>query len=145
MKALIIIQHRQVKIMGLAYDKLVSIIKSSIDSAYIPDIVEGTVVDDNPITVEIDKNSPLLDVDFLIIPEHLLEHDVDVEYEGEFDLTQSSIQASIGGESGTLNISAPFNGKFKGKLTVKGNLKVGDPVLMMRCLNGQRYLVLDRI
>lgn len=105
--------------MGLAYDQLITIIKASIDSAYIPDIVEGVVVDDNPITVEIDKNMDLLDVDFLIIPEHLIEHDVEVEFKGE--------------------------PSFSGTMTVKSGLKVGDPVLMMRCLKGQRYLILDRL
>lgn len=105
--------------MGLAYDKLVQIIGSRVDKSFTADIVEGTVVSDNPISVEIDKNSPLLDVDFLIIPEHLLEHDVEVEFEGE--------------------------PTFKGKMTVKSGLKVGDPVLMLRCMGGDRYLVIDRI
>lgn len=132
--------------MGQAYDKLVNIVQSSINSSFTPEVVEGTVVNDNPVTIEIDKNSLLLDIDFLIIPEHLLEHDVEVEYEGEFDLSEVQIPGTINNSTiESFHFPEKFKGKFEGKLTLKSQLKKGDAVILMSCLGGQRYLVLDRL
>lgn len=114
--------------MASFYSELLNVINASVDKSFTPDITEGVVVEDNPISVEIDKNSPLLDVDFLIIPEHLHEHDVEVDFQGDM---------TFNGESSSGSISGTF--------TVKSDLKVGDAVILLRVMNGQRYLVLDRL
>lgn len=98
---------------------LIAIIKraalDAIDNAQMCDLRYGTVVSINPLKVQI-TNLFTIPEGLLVIPEHLTDHKVEVIIDGD---TQT--------------------------MTIKGLLKIGDKVALLRKQGGQSYFILDRI
>lgn len=127
------------------YNDIKGIVLDIIDAFNPTDLLGGTVVNDDPLQIEADVNSELYDGALLVVPEYLMEHKVDVEFsnlepiEGSFNLPF----INCGHEYCSVNNSG--KGTFKGELILKNKLKIGDQVMMIKCANGQRYFILDRV
>lgn len=92
--------------------------------AYNPaDVLMGTVISLSPFVVEVDGNSEYYPESCFIIPEYLTERKEDVSFTGTYN-------------EGDLN--------FEGELTIKSSLKEGDVVILLKCQQGQKLLVLDK-
>lgn len=90
-------------------------------SSEVPQLVQGTVISDNPLRIQIANDSKLIIGESItIVPRHL------TDYETEADLTESA------------NI-------YKAKLTVHNALKIGDTVHILSLCRGKLYYILDRV
>ncbi len=87
----------------------------------------GTVAAEKPLKVFIDQKK-VLDAEFLVVPEHLT--DKEVEVDGKYD---TGITADHAHE---VTIK---------KLVIKNALKTGETVLLMRMQGGKKYIVFDRV
>lgn len=98
---------------------LIEIIKraslDAMENAQMCDLREGTVVSVSPVKVKV-TNLFTIPSSMLIVPQHLTNHDVEVELFGE-----------------------------EQTLTIRNELKVGDKVALLRKQGGQSYFILDRI
>lgn len=125
------------------YNDIKGIVLDIIDAFNPTDLIGGKVVNDNPLQIEVDRSSEIYDGMLLIVPEYLTTHTIDVEFtnmvpiEGTFDFP--FITCSNG------SVTNSGKGTFDGKMTFKNGLKKGDQVMMVKCANGQKYFILDRV
>lgn len=109
----------------LIYDDIKGIVQDVIGGYNPSDLIEGVVYSTEPFQVEVDGNANIYPPSAFIVPEHLTKRSINVSYSG----TNSAIPEGL---------------TFEGELTIDNSLKVGDSVLMLKCQQGQKYLVLDR-
>ena len=110
----------------LIYNDLKQLIGEFNSSSMPTEILLGTIVSLSPIQVHIDGNSEYYPSRAFVIPEHLTDREIEVEYEG----TNTAMGEGL---------------SFTGKMTIKNGLKEGDSVLLVQCQGGQKLVVLDRV
>ena len=107
--------------MGLQIYNDIKEIVQDIIGAYNPsDIIIGTVVSLSPIQVEVDGDSEYIPSRSFIVPESMME---------------KTVNATFSDETGTHN----------GTLTIEPALHVGDMVIILKCQQGQKYLIMDKV
>lgn len=120
----------------LLYDEIKYTVQDIVQASNPADLVEGTVVSTNPIKVEIDGNSELYPSSTFLIPHYLSNPEFDVEFTGyRTTYTRDDYVDPV-------IVEEPI--KYHGKLKLNTELKVGDPVYILKCQNGQRAFILDR-
>lgn len=82
------------------------------------DVVTGVVISVDPLEIEIDKNTEYYDPAVYIVPRSLTDYQCTV---------------TVDGEDGDKLV------------TVKNAIQPGETLLMLRCMKGQKYLILDRM
>ena len=113
------------------YDFLNAIKKAAIDAvdAKKPVRIEvGTVVESNPLKVQLSQKMVLSSMQ-LMIPRHLTNHKATMTY--NFDCSE------------TLEHSHTIKGTTE--VTIDNSLKVGDKVLLIRQDGGQKYVIFDKV
>lgn len=112
-------------------DSIKTIVKNYLDSSDQCTFLYGTVKSAAPLMIQVESNEKLtLDSKFLMVCQHLTDHEVEVE-----------------AEFGTQNGGSPAHTHpvaVKKKITVKNALKAGERVILIRQQGGQKYLVVDR-
>lgn len=93
-----------------------TIVKNYVDSIKLADVVYGVVASDNPVTIKLDAYTDILPSKFIIVPEHLLKHEVEMTCDG-----------------------------IKKKYIVEPQLKSGDRVALVKALGGQRFYVIGKV
>lgn len=111
----------------LIYNDLKKLVREVVGADTPTDIIVGTVDSLSPLKVMVDNNSEYFPSSCFVVPEHLTDREIEVEYEGE-NIAQNN---------------EPLH--FKGKMKINEGLKVGDVVLMLQCLKGQKLIILDRL
>lgn len=121
--------------------------------AYNPsDVIQGTVVQVDPLKIEVDGDCDLYPSSCFIVPEHLCKHKIDIKFKGKFKKDEGlKFNGDIKINYPDLPSHAEFIGdceddelKFEGTLYLDNDLKEGDPVYLLKCMKGQKLLVLDR-
>lgn len=93
-------------------------ITGDVIAKYAPaDVKTGVVIETNPLTVEVDQTDDYYDSAAFLIPQ---------------SLTDYQVLITVDGEDGDRLV------------TVKNSIQPGDSLLMLRCMGGQRILVLDK-
>lgn len=105
------------------YNDVKDIVLDVVGAYNTTDIILGTITSLSPFKVEVDGNSELYPESAFIIPEYLKERKEEVSFTGTYN-------------EGDLT--------FEGELTIKSTLKEGDIVILLKCQQGQRLLVLDK-
>lgn len=105
------------------------------------DILQGYVLSASPLKIQI-SDKLILDDDFLVLPEHLTDHEVEIEIETAKKWTTESTGGGAG-EAAFASHSHDIKGKRKMKIL--NALKKDDIVLLLRQDGGQNFIVLDRI
>ena len=137
----------------------------AVDNAQMCDLRYGTVVEVNPLKVQI-TNQFVLPSSLLIVPEHLTDYKVavtvdwDTSSNGSHTHTfkgttgnesggsgEDSFASHSHGYSGTTTDRGDHTHEIVGKktMTIHNALKVGDKVALLRKQGGQSYFILDRI
>ena len=111
---------------------LKQLVKETMDTFDLSDVISGTVTKINPLEVKIDAKLTL-EEDFLILTNNVRDYTVDVTVEN----WQTESESSPDKHSHKL--------KGKKKITVHNALKVGDEVIMLQQKGGQMYVILDKI
>lgn len=93
-----------------------AIVKNYVDSLKLADVVYGKVVSNDPMTIKLDAYTDILPSKFIVCPEHLLKHDVEMTCDG-----------------------------IKKTYTVEPQLKGGDRVVLVKALGGQRFYVIGKV
>lgn len=93
-----------------------TIVKNYVDNLKITDVVYGNVVSNEPVTIKLDAYTDILPSKFIVVPKHLLKHDVEMTCEG-----------------------------IKRTYTVEPQLKSGDRVALIKALGGQRFYVIGKV
>lgn len=113
---------------------LVRVIKKAAEDAnqagYPVNVMTGTVTGVSPLTVTVEQRFTLSSA-FLIVPEHLTDHKVNMSFAGQTD--EAGDPAHRHGYGGQLT------------MTVHNGLKSGDSVVLIRQQGGQKYLIVDRV
>lgn len=99
------------------------------DTGYPADIMPGTIIAVQPLTVRVDQRFEI-QKDQLIIPERLTEHKIGISFEGKTE------------KAGEPEHFHDCRGEQT--VTVHNSLKVGDHVILIRQQGGQKFLILDR-
>lgn len=103
----------------LSIAELVQLIKKAacdaVEATKLMQFVYGNVISINPLKVSIDQKV-ILTSGFLVVPEHLTDHEMTVEYAG----AQTTY-------------------------AFKNALKIDDKVVLLQQKGGQQYLILDRV
>ena len=112
---------------------LKQLVKETMDTFDLSDVISGTVTKINPLEVKIDPKLTL-EEDFLILTNNVKDYTVDI--------TVEDWQTEFYGSSEYRHNHAV---KGKKKITVHNALKVGDEVIMLQQKGGQMYVILDKI
>ncbi len=96
-------------------------------------IAYGIVESLHPLEVSVNQKFTLTE-DFLIVPERLIRHEVDLKHNHAYIDTKMNTPTPSTTEDALLE-----------KLVIREGLQVGDKVLLLREQGGQRYLVMDRL
>lgn len=112
---------------------LKQLVKETMDTFDLSDVISGTVTKINPLEVKLDAKLTL-EEDFLILTNNVKDYTVDI--------TVEDWQTEPEGSS-----EYRHSHKLKGKkkITVHNALKVGDEVIMLQQKGGQMYVILDKI
>jgi hypothetical protein len=97
-------------------------------------VLYGEVEKESPLAVRVDQRFTLTS-EFLVVPESLLEH--------KLDLQHSHTYTDAGG-SGT-SIRVTETAFAESPAIIRRGLEMGDKLLLLRMQGGQRYVVLDRV
>ena len=112
---------------------LKQLVKETMDTFDLSDVISGAVTKINPLEVKIDPKLTL-EEDFLILTNNVKDYTVDI--------TVEDWQTEFYGSSEYRHNHAV---KGKKKITVHNALKVGDEVIMLQQKGGQMYVILDKI
>ena len=112
---------------------LKQLVKETMDTFDLSDVISGAVTKINPLEVKIDPKLTL-EEDFLILTNNVRDYTVDI--------TVEDWQTEFYG-SGEYRHNHAVKGKKK--ITVHNALKVGDEVIMLQQKGGQMYVILDKI
>ena len=112
---------------------LKQLVKETMDTFDLSDVISGTVTKINPLEVKIDPKLTLEEA-FLILTNNVRDYTVDI--------TVEDWQTENYGSSEYRHNHVE---KRKKKITVHNALKVGDEVIMLQQKGGQMYVVLDKI
>ncbi len=121
----------------------------------------GTVISTNPLEVKLDTNL-ILTKEFLLVPESLTDHKVniemdcytentdtshthDVNYTDKYNTTGDYENKSV--ISNIQNTNATHNHAIKGTKTIiiYNGLKVNDKVILAQVQGGQEFIILDKV
>lgn len=113
---------------SLIYNDILQIVKDVSSASAPTDCIQGTVMSVSPLQIMIEQTQDYYPESVYLIPEELTDYEVDIELSGDFSLPQVS-----------------GNGTFKGKMKVYNGLRVGDTVLLLKCMGGQKIYILGRV
>lgn len=89
-------------------------------------VMLGTVTKTDPLEVNVDQRFTL-DADFLIVPESLTRHEINLRH----------AHTTPGGGATDDALTEP--------VVIRPGLQVGDRVALLRIQGGQKYLILDKV
>lgn len=92
-------------------------------------ILFGEIIAVNPLSVKVDQRFTL-PADFLIVPESLTRHEVDLKHTHQYT------------DDGSTNNTSEA---LTQKIVIRPGLTIGDRVLMLRVQGGRRYVILDKV
>ena len=111
---------------------LIEIIKTAaldaVNNTQMCDLRYGTVVSTSPLKVKV-TNQFIIPSSLLVVPEHLTDHNVTVNVDWDTESTSDHSHPLFGTKT----------------MTIRGALKIGDNVALLRKQGGQSYFILDRI
>ncbi len=102
------------------YNDIKGIVQDIIGAYNPSDIINGTIISLSPIQVEIDGRSEYIPSRMFIVPESMV---------------GKTVKASFSDETGV----------HEGTLTIEPALHVGDKVIILKCQQGQKYLIMDKV
>lgn len=125
-------------LLGLIKQAASDVVENSQPAA----VMYGTVMSESPLSVLVDQKMTLTS-DFLVVPEHLTDHEMDVSVKAGYGW-KTKDKAGGSGESAyaSHNHDIVIN---ELKFFVHGHLKAGDKVSLLRAPGGQQFFILDRI
>lgn len=117
-------------------------------------VVEGSVSKESPLEITLANDAKMiLSANSLIIPEHLTDHEVEVDIIGGEGVLYAPTGAEEGGgshEHPEVEKSGQHSHELEslhltgGKMVLHMGLKEGEIVYLLRYNNGKKYYVLDR-
>lgn len=125
---------------------ILSIIKQAamdaVDNSQPMAVLFGTVKTEEPLEIAIDQKT-VLTKEFLVVPEHLTDREVEVTVKPEYGLkTQNKSGGSGESSFSSHNHDITASGL---KILIHGRLKAGNKVALLRAPGGQKFLVYDRV
>ncbi|AFQ45152.1 DUF2577 domain-containing protein [Desulfosporosinus meridiei] len=92
-------------------------------------VMSGEVMTVNPLSVMVDQRFTLT-ADFLMVPESMTSFELDLEHTHQYT------------DDGSSRNSAKA---LTTKIVIRGGLKAGDMVLLLRVQGGQKFVILDKV